>query len=98
MKFTRRDARGNEETVIMTWGEHYPGCLHGCRSVNLDRTATLSNACSLGSKLISEELAKLQAPVIKQKAKAVEEWAEKAGTFHTRRGKKQPTPYVGDKS
>ena len=94
MKFTQRDQRGNEVTVIVLWGEHAQQC-KACSAVNIADPKTLSAACWLGSKLAAEELAIRAAPTEKAKARAIEEWAEKAGTFITRRGRKTPTPYAG---
>lgn len=62
------------------WGDHWPAC-EECRTVDLDKSASLANACAEGAPLLMEELAKRQAPVVRKKAAEVKEWAKKAGVF-----------------
>ena len=95
MKFTKRGASGNEETVIMLWGDHRDACVE-CRKVVADSPGTFSLTCFLGAKLLTEHLQTQASAIEKGKQRAVQEWAEKAGTFVIRRGTKGKTPYVGD--
>lgn len=88
MKF--RDSHGQD--VIVTWGDHWPGC-DKCREVVIEKSATFANACAQGSPLLMEELAKRQAPAESAKRKAVEEWATKAGTFIKSKAKNVPMKY-----
>jgi hypothetical protein len=81
------------EPVELFWGDHWPGCPQ-CRTVDLDKPATLANSCVMGAQLVAEELAKRQAPVEKAKRQEVKEWAVKAGTFVTDKPKSTPTKYV----
>lgn len=64
----------------IVWGDHYYGC-EKCREVDLDKPASFVAACPLGSRLINEELIKRQAPVVRENAQKVREWARKAGVF-----------------
>lgn len=80
------------EAVILTWSDHVPGC-PSCRMVDIEKSATFANACVLGSQLLLEKLAQMQAPIESEKRKAVEKWAEDAGTFIKHRAKETKTVY-----
>lgn len=64
------------------WGDHRPLCKSGCQEVDIERSATFVRACAEGSALLMEELKKRQAPVVREKAKQVEKWAQQTGVFH----------------
>ena len=86
MKFTSLDERGNRVTVKVFWSDHRQGC-EKCQAVDIEHTATVANVCAIGAPLLNEELAKLRAPVIKQRNKDIAAWASKAGVFPTARAK-----------
>ena len=95
MKFIEH-TRNGDEVRIVNWGDHWPGC-DKCRTVTIDKPATLANACAQGSPLLMEELAKRQAPEVKKQAAEVKAWAEKAGTFKMGKSSGVPMRYVEDK-
>lgn len=68
------------EDVEIRWSDHRPGCAK-CREVEIDSSATFSRSCAQGGVLLMEELKKRQAPVERAQRRAVEKWAEEAGTF-----------------
>ena len=80
MKRTKLNEHGKEVTVIVLWGDHWPGCAK-CREVSFEKTASFVNACAEGSALLSEELVKRQAPVEAKKKAEVLDWAKRAGVF-----------------
>lgn len=85
----------NDIEQIITWFDHFPSCAK-CREVNLDKSSTFVNACAQGSILVMEEMKKRQAPIEAQKAREVEEWAQKAGTFIKQKSKTKTVKYVGE--
>ena len=93
MKFTSLDERGNRVTVKVFWSDHRQGC-EKCQAVDIERTDAVANVCAIGAPLLNEELAKLRAPVVKQKNKEVADWADKAGVFIKPRVKDPHTKYV----
>lgn len=93
MKLIQKSTGIEEE---FTWGSHEGGCT-SCLKVDLGKPATFVHACAFGSRLLMEEMQKRQTPVVRQKAKQVEEWAKKTGAFREFDGKtKQPPKYVGE--
>lgn len=84
-----------DEETIVTWGDHWPNC-DKCREVSLEKSATFSNVCAQGAPLLSEELTKRQAPIVKAKTQAVKEWAGKAGVFPTGKSANVKTKYMGE--
>lgn len=101
MKFkTEEKIAGKTVLKEIFWGDHAPAC-ERCREVDLQRPATFVHACACpGAQLLDEVLRKRQAPVVRENAKQVREWAEKAG-FDTRKpvGRAtldQITLFVGD--
>ena len=85
MIFTQTDKNGIEVNVTINWLDHAPTCVR-CRTVEITRSATFAQACSMGSRLVSEELHKRQLPAEHKKARAITEWAKQAGVFKLRRG------------
>lgn len=83
------------EEKIVRWFDHAPACKQ-CREVNLDSLATFAYSCAQGGVLLMEEMKRRQAPVERQKAKEVEDWAKRAGVFKTATRFKVVTKYVGD--
>ena len=55
MKF--KDIHG--ESIVMTWSDHYQGC-PSCRTVEVEKSATFSQTCVLGSQLLIEKLAQMR--------------------------------------
>jgi hypothetical protein len=78
MKLKKVDEDGRTVLVDVSWGDHSPGCKK-CRRVDLEKSASFVDACAMGSKLIAEEMAKRQAPVVAQKRAEVKKWAREAG-------------------
>ena len=93
MKFSSRDEQGKLLTIEVFWSDHRHSC-EKCQAVDIERTATIANVCAIGAPLLNEELAKLRAPVVKQKNKEVADWADKAGVFIKPRVKDPHTKYV----
>ncbi len=62
------------------WGDHWPGC-EKCRKVDVEKSVTFPYSCAQGAVLLAEELAKRQAPVVREKTAAVRQWAKETGGF-----------------
>ena len=71
---------GTPEFVNVTWSDHRIKCAK-CQTVDIERTATIANACAEGAPLLAEKLVDIQRPAQKEKAEAVRQWAKKAGVF-----------------
>ena len=84
-------AKGGEE-VIVTWSDHWPAC-GNCREVTITQSATFARACAMGAPLLMEELARRQAPIVKQKTAEVRKWAEHTGIFKMGKSKFVPMKY-----
>ena len=83
----------NEDVpVIVLWSDHVYSCKK-CYNVKLESPATFAQTCAMGAPLLLEELAKRQAPVEKEKRKAIEQWAKDTGVFVTHRAKNTYTKY-----
>ena len=88
--FPRRTGQAPYHRSI--WSDHRHSC-EKCQAVDIERTATIANVCAIGAPLLNEELAKLRAPVVKQKNKEVADWADKAGVFPTAKAKTVQVKY-----
>ena len=92
MKYSSRDEQGKLVDIEVFWKDHAFGC-ERCKEVSIEIPATLAYCCAVGAPLLAEELSKRQAPVIKQRNKAIAEWADKAGVFPTAKAKNVHTQH-----
>ena len=84
--FGGKDEKVEEKPA--TWLDHQPACAT-CGAVDIARPATLALACAIGAPLLAEHLVKVSKPAKRVKEETIRKWAEKAGTFKTRRGNRE---------